>query len=313
MLNRIKDSLKLVNKKTDRSELGTLYSLLYDIVHDMDGPPEMFVKQTQNTFEFQWDKLNEGEAMLSDPWFKNQLPNLISDHELLIDRDWFKGRNVLDLGCGGGRWSYGLAALGANVTAVDINESALNSTRIAHSEFDNVKIQYVKSSLEDLSSALDPAEKFDLVWSWGVIHHCNNFNMAFNNAMSYVNDGGLIYLYLCGRESVPYAGDINKFKKRLHYNSLKTWDEKRKYLLDYAKGDASKIHQLHDMLAPLINRRLEYEHVKKRLEERGFQDVFRTVDHTELFIRGIKGKNPKLLNYIHYKMNEDHWIKRYAN
>jgi len=73
------------------------------------------------------------------------------------------------------------------------------------------------------------------------------------------------------------------FKKGLHYNSLKTWDEKRKYLLDYAKGDASKIHQLHDMLAPLINRRLEYEHVKERLEEWGFPDVFRTMDHTELF------------------------------
>lgn len=28
---------------------------------------------------------------------------------------------VLDVGCGGGRLSYGLTKLGANVTAVDIN------------------------------------------------------------------------------------------------------------------------------------------------------------------------------------------------
>lgn len=312
-LDKLVEYLKLVYSKANKSEVDTLYSLLYDIVHDLDGPPEMFVKQTQNTFGFQWAELIEGEAMLSDLWFKEQVPNLITDHELLIDKNWLKGKSVLDLGCGGGRWSYGLAALGANVTAVDINESALNATRKALSVFDNVNIKYVKSPLEDLSNALDPNEKFDLVWSWGVLHHCDNFNKAFNNAMSYVNNGGLIYLYLYGRESVPYAGDINMFKKRLYYNSLKTWDEKKKYLLDYAKGDSSKVHQLHDMLAPLINRRLEYDYVKINLERGGFQDVFRTVNHTELFIRGIKGKNSELLKHIHFKVNEDHWIKRYVN
>lgn len=310
---RIVDYLKLVYKKADKSEVDTLYRLLYDIVHDMDGPPAMFVKQTQNTFGFQWEELIEGEAMLSDLWFKEQVPNLITDHELLIDKNWFKGKSVLDLGCGSGRWSYGLAALGANVTAVDINESALNATRNSLSKFDKVRIRYIKSSVEDLPTVLDSSEKFDLVWSWGVLHHCNNFNQSFNNAMNYVKDGGLIYLYLYGRESVPYAGDINMFKKRLYYNSLKTWEEKKKYLLDYAKGDSSKVHQLHDMLAPLINRRLEYDFVKTHLERRGFQDVFRTVNHTELFIRGIMGEKSTLEKYIHYKTNNNHWLSRYVN
>ncbi|MFN7749991.1 MAG: class I SAM-dependent methyltransferase [Cyclobacteriaceae bacterium] len=312
MFNKIKDYLKLVYSKANKSEVDALYSLLYDIVHDLDGPPKIFVKQTQQTFGFQWAELSEGEAMLSDAWFKENVATLIAEHELLIDRNWFKGKNVLDLGCGGGRWSYGLASLGANITAVDVNQSALDATQKALAGFENIKKRFIKSPLEDLPMALEPSEKFDLVWSWGVIHHCESFNKSLENAMRYVKESGLIYLYLYGRESVPYASDIAKFKKRLYYNSLKTWKEKKDYLLSLAKGDKAKIHQLHDMLAPIINRRLEYDDMKTRLETNGFHNTFRTVNHTELFMRAIKGKSSELEGSLHYQRIPDHWLKRYT-
>ncbi len=49
------------------------------------------------------------------------------------------------------------------------------------------------------------------------------------------------------------------------------------------------LHNQHDIYAPLVNRRLEYDYVKKAIEAQGFVDVTRTVDHTELFIRALKG------------------------
>ncbi len=311
MIAKIINYLKLVFTKADKTEVDALYSMLYDIAHDLDGPPSIFVKQTQQTFGFQWGELQEGEAMLSDTWFKENVASLISDHELLMDANWFKGKNVLDLGCGGGRWSYGLASLGANITAVDVNDSALIATEKALESFTGISKRFIKTPLEDLPKVLPPNEKFDLVWSWGVIHHCNSFNQSLANALSYVKEGGVIYLYLYGRESVSYAEDITMFKKRMYYHSLRTWKERENYLLAEAKGDKTKIHQLHDMFAPLINRRLEFDFMKKRLEEEGFTDVTRTVNHTEIFIRAVKGHS-QIATVMGYQPNVNHWLKRYA-
>ena len=109
--------------------------------------------------------------MLSDPVFKSQVDQIIVNQELLLDASWFPGKNVLDAGCGGGRWTYGLAKLGAQVTAVDTNPSALAATQSALA---GASGEFVLSSLEDIASKLPP-ESFDLVWSWGVLHHCRSF------------------------------------------------------------------------------------------------------------------------------------------
>jgi hypothetical protein len=51
-----------------------------------------------------------------------------------------------------------------------------------------------------------------------------------------------------------------------------------------------KLHQAHDLYAPLVNRRLEFDYVKKVLKDHGFTDVIRTVKDTELYIRAVKTK-----------------------
>lgn len=310
MLSRLKKYLKLVYTKADKSEVNALYSLLYDIVHDLDQTPELFGKQTRQTFSFQWDKLGEGEAMLSDDWFRSNVSRIIADEELLIDRSWFEGKKVLDLGCGGGRWSFGLASLGAEITAVDVNKSALRSTEEALKPFSSKKHRFILSQIETLDAVL-PNDNFDLVWSWGVIHHCSSFTKALRTAGNYVKDGGLLYLYLYGRESVPYANDIEKFKRRLYFNSLKSWEEKEKYLLAFAKGDRKRIHQLHDLYGPLVNRRLEFSYIKASLEAMGFVDVLRTVNHTELFVRAAKGHSNEIKSWLHDKPVSNHWLTRY--
>ena len=41
-------------------------------------------------------------------------------------RKEIKNKTVIDVGCGGGRWSYGFAKLGCKVTSVDISEDHVN-------------------------------------------------------------------------------------------------------------------------------------------------------------------------------------------
>ena len=280
--------LFLVNK-ADKKDVDELYKLLYDQVHNSDRSLPIAAAQAVDTFGFQWDKLKEGEAMLTDKWFKENVENIITDKEILIKADWFKGKDVIDCGCGGGRWSYGLAKLGANITAVDINSSAIAATSEALQEM-KVQKNFIQTPLENLSEHLPADKKYDLVWSWGVLHHCGSFTTALNKVSARVKEGGFIYLYLYGRETVSYEQDINLFKSRVRYNNLKTWEEKKAFLLEKSNGDETKLHQNHDMFAPLLNRRYEFEFIKKLLEERGFVDVTRTVNYTELHIRAVKTK-----------------------
>ena len=81
-------------------------------------------RQTLASFDYQWGEIPSGDAMLSDPWFVENADRILADELLGVDRRWFRGREALDAGCGGGRWSYALLRLGCRVTAVDFSPRA---------------------------------------------------------------------------------------------------------------------------------------------------------------------------------------------
>ena len=302
-----------VRIERNRQDIDALYKLLYNQVHDLDLALPLASAQTIDAFGFQWSELQEGEAMLSDKWFKENVTNIISEREILLKEEWFKGKDVIDCGSGGGRWSYGLAKMGANVTAVDINTSAIEATKEVLKDI-NVQKNFILTPLEQLGANLPAGKKYDLAWSWGVLHHCSGFNEAFRQVMDCVKEGGFIYLYLYGRESVSYNDDINLFKNRVIYNTLGSWEEKERFLIEKANGDKTKLHQNHDIYSPLLNRRLEFDYVKKVLEENGFTDVTRTVVHTELNIRAVKGKmNPADKAMLLHPENNTSWALKYFN
>lgn len=292
-----------------RKESDAIYRLIYQYVHDKDQALPLSSTQTQEAFAKQWEHLPKGEGLLSDDWFRSNVSRILYEEELQINPKWFAGKEILDAGCGNGRWSYGFAQLGANITAVDINRIALEETAKALEPF-SVHKQFIQSPLESICSNL-PQKKFDLVFSWGVVHHCQSFNTALDQLTQLVKDGGILYLYLYGRESMPYEEDLRLFKDRVMYNTLFSQEEKLEFLMQKAKRDPSKVHLCHDLYAPLINRRLEFDYVKQFLEKRGLKDVVRTVDHPELFIRAFKGDTSLLNSMILPKKTGPFWLDQY--
>lgn len=278
---------KLINKPspvTDR-----LFSFLYQKAHDLEHASEFRANATRASFARQWKEHPTGEYLLTDPWFKEHVDRILSEQELLLDRSWFKGKAVLDAGCGNGRWAYGLSKLGANVTCVDQATSALEATQQALAEFITKK-SFVQSTLEDLDKKLPP-DSFDLVFSWGVIHHCVSYNRSLRNIARLVKPGGLIYLYLYGRDSLSIEEDVQLFKKRLSYNLLMNDKQRVEFLTKAAGGDPNQIHIQHDIYAPIINRRFKFEDVSAQLTSLGFSNIIRTVDSTEIFVRATKGES----------------------
>jgi len=289
-------------------EMDLVFTALYEMAHDNDRSAPFASRRTVAAFGHQWAEIPSGKYMLSDPVFKAQVDRIISEEELLMNRTWFGGKRVLDAGCGGGRWSYGLAKLGAQVTAVDTNPSALAATRAALDEL-GAKAEFVRSDLETVDAKLPP-ESFDLVWSWGVLHHCTSFSEALRSVSKLLKSGGLIHLYLYGRESIPLSADVALFKERLRYNYMQDERQRQAFLEEKARGIDMDVHHAHDIYAPIINRRFEFEEVRDFLEKLGFTHIERTLKHTELWIRAVKGPNAEAIEkYGLPKRDPPYWFQ----
>ncbi|HAA67507.1 MAG TPA: hypothetical protein DCE55_00055 [Planctomycetaceae bacterium] len=324
--NRIRswaDRLTSVNKT--QAEVDALYRFMHKYIHDNECAPDLAAAQTASAFGFQWASLQDGEYMTRDPWFQSNVTRILCEQELMLPAAWFPGKHVLDCGCGGGRWSYGLAKLGANVTAVDINQSCLDATRDATAPFP-VEKSFVRSPLEDLGKNLPHGDGYDLVFSWGVLHHCKSFNESLRQIASFVKEGGIIYLFLYGHEPPGYGheNEFEIFKKRIYYNALPDWEAQEAYLERLTGGDRDKMNKKHDKMAPLLNRRHKFRDVASFLEQLGFTDVqltkqmpstweetFRTGATHQLFVRAVRGDATAVRNVSLPQADPPYWIWKY--
>jgi ubiquinone/menaquinone biosynthesis C-methylase UbiE len=83
----------------------------------------------------------------------------------------WNGKTVLEVGCGIGTDTINFARNGAHVTAVDLSEKSIE---LAHQRADifgvSDRIRFYCGNCEDLQNTL-PSGTYDLVYSFGVIHH----------------------------------------------------------------------------------------------------------------------------------------------
>src|SRR5690349_856460 len=87
------------------------------------------------------------------------------------DFERWRGKKVLEIGCGIGTDTMNFARHGASVTAVDLTEKSLDVARQRAEVFGlKDRIRFIQANAEELSSSVS-VEPYDLVYSFGVIHH----------------------------------------------------------------------------------------------------------------------------------------------
>jgi 2-polyprenyl-3-methyl-5-hydroxy-6-metoxy-1,4-benzoquinol methylase len=102
----------------------------------------------------------------------------------------WQGKRVLEIGCGIGTDTINFARHGALVTAVDLTEEALKLARQRAAVFGlEDRIRFYRANAEELSQVV-PVEAYDLVYSFGVIHHTPNPGRALDQLRQYLHEEG---------------------------------------------------------------------------------------------------------------------------
>lgn len=108
-----------------------------------------------------------------------------------------EGRSFLDIGSGSGLFSLAARRLGATVFSLDYDPRSVECTEAVKARFfpGDARWQVARGSV------LDPAfmgrlPPYDVVYSWGVLHHTGRMDEALDNAVERVADGGLLYIAL---------------------------------------------------------------------------------------------------------------------
>ena len=111
----------------------------------------------------------------------------------------YTGKKVLELGCGIGTDAIQYAKAGAKITCVDLTENAI---ALAKENFNlhSLTAEFHVGNIEKLDTFLGD-EKFDLIYSFGVIHHTPNPRAVLEQAAKFLNPGGELRMMLYSKIS----------------------------------------------------------------------------------------------------------------
>ena len=113
--------------------------------------------------------------------------------------DRWRGKKVLEVGCGIGTDAINFARAGADLTAVELSRESLELCQRRFDVF-GLKARLYQANAEELSNVV-PREEYDLVYSFGVIHHTPNPRRAIEELMKYLGPDSELRLMLYAKMS----------------------------------------------------------------------------------------------------------------
>lgn len=143
----------------------------------------------------------------------------------LFPYEKFRGKHVLEIGCGLGTMLMNWAQNGAHCTGVDLNPTSIEQSK---KRFDLHQLT-ADIRLADANKLPFEDDTFDYVWSWGVLHHSPNLELSIKELFRVLKPGGGFGIMLYNRRSLYqwYMTDFvegflhreNKFLSPLDLNS----------------------------------------------------------------------------------------------
>lgn len=108
------------------------------------------------------------------------------------------GKSVLDVGSGLGTDTTSFALAGARVRAIDQSDTAIYATQRQLEAYGCSGI----TTIAKISPTLQLGEQFDLVWSFGVLHHTEDMKTSLDFCVRHMKPGGTLKIMLYHKRSL---------------------------------------------------------------------------------------------------------------
>jgi 2-polyprenyl-6-hydroxyphenyl methylase/3-demethylubiquinone-9 3-methyltransferase len=119
----------------------------------------------------------------------------------VLERAKLAGARVLDVGCGGGLLAESLAKAGADVTAIDLAPTMIETARL-HALDSGLKIDY---QVESAESVLERAARFDVVTCMEMLEHVPDPAATVAVLGGLVKPGGDVFISTINRNLKSFA------------------------------------------------------------------------------------------------------------
>lgn len=190
----------------------------------------------------------------------------------------WSGKKVLEIGCGIGTDTINFARSGAKVTAIDISKESVSIASSRANVFGLSKmIDFKIGNAEDLSNII-PACHYDLIYSFGVIHHTPSPLKVINEIKKFMGKESDLRIMLYAKNSWKnFMIEANLDQPEAQNDCPIAFTYTHSEVYDLLNGfeilDISQDHIFPYIVEKYINHQYEVEHWFKNMPEQMFKQL----------------------------------------
>ncbi|MEW5691828.1 MAG: class I SAM-dependent methyltransferase [Candidatus Hydrogenedentota bacterium] len=156
-----------------------------------------------------WENNLPGPQVTTAPEGTREFFDQIAEHRYSVYKDLFdevdfnsfKGKKLLEIGCGTGTDAVSFAKAGARVTAIDLTERAI---RLTKKRFEVYGLKYDEIKIVNALHLDFPDNIFDAVYSHGVLLCLPNIQDAIKEIYRVLKPGGITKVMVYNKDSMFY-------------------------------------------------------------------------------------------------------------